>query len=106
MDLRSARAAITTFGRRVRAGRLAAGLTQAELGRRARVGRAYISEIELGISNPSLETMVLVADVLACPVADLLRDHRPTAAYLCEADMRRVHDSLRVAMAVLRRRKR
>ena len=49
--------------------------------------------------------MVLVADILACPVADLLRDHKPTAAVLCEADICRVQESLRSALAVLRRRR-
>ena len=74
MDLRSARSAVQRFGRQVRAYRKAAGITQIELGRLSLVTSKYISEIELGTSNPSLMTMVLVADALGCQVADLLQE--------------------------------
>ena len=47
-------------------------MTQVELERRSRVGSKFISEIERGTTNPSLETMVLVADALGCDVVDLL----------------------------------
>ena len=74
MDLRSARATVQHFGRQVRAYRKAAGITQIELSRLSRVTSKYISEIELGTSNPSLMTMVLVADELECSVAELLEE--------------------------------
>src|SRR4051812_10059004 len=91
------------LGRRVREHRRAAGLCQIALGRRSNVGSRFISDVELGRGNPSLGTMAMIADALGCTVADLVRDDRPVAPYLCEADMHRVRDALRSAMAVLRR---
>ena len=58
--------AILEFGYRVRERRLAAGLSQSELARRSRMTRKCIGEIERGTSNPTLETMVLVAAGLRC----------------------------------------
>lgn len=66
-----ARAVVADFGRSVRARRLAAGLRQVDLARICHVGPAFICEIERGQSNPSLETMALVANGLGCQVVDL-----------------------------------
>lgn len=80
MDLRAARATVRSFGRQVRAHRLAAGISQPELGRRARVTRDYIGQIERGTSNPSLITMVLVADALGSNIVDFLpQPNKPEA---------------------------
>ncbi len=73
MDLRSARAAMANFGRHVRIHRVAAGWSQRELARRAHMTQGFISELECGKANPSLETMVLVADALRCPLVELVR---------------------------------
>jgi transcriptional regulator with XRE-family HTH domain len=67
------RALIASFGRRVRECRLAMGISQVELGRRSRVTSKFISEIERGTSNPSLETVLLVADALGRSLPDLLQ---------------------------------
>lgn len=68
-----ARAVIATFGHRVRANRRALGISQPELGRLARVTPKFIGQIERGESNPSLATMVLVADALGADLLDLLQ---------------------------------
>ena len=47
------------------------GLTQSELGRRARIAAAAISHFETGQRAPSLESLVKLADALDCSV-DLL----------------------------------
>ena len=73
MDSRSAISAVRTFGRRVRASRLQAGISQIELGRRARVSVRFVGLIERGESNPSLITMTLIADSLGCNIIDLLQ---------------------------------
>jgi transcriptional regulator with XRE-family HTH domain len=40
------------------------------LSRRSKVGRQFISEIELGRENPSLETIVMLADGLQYDLSD------------------------------------
>jgi transcriptional regulator with XRE-family HTH domain len=100
MDLHPARAAVLGFGR-VRAHRLAAGMSQPELSRRSRVGPKFIGQIERGTSNRSLVTMV-VADALACSLTDLLQPEK-SAAYvsLRVDDARRVQEAAAVITAVL-----
>ena len=67
----STRPVIVDFGRRVRELRRAAGLSQRDLARESRMTRKFIQEIEYGTSNPSLETIVLLAHALDCDLADL-----------------------------------
>jgi transcriptional regulator with XRE-family HTH domain len=97
-----ARAAIIGFGRRVREHRRAAGISQGELGQRSRVSLDFISRIERGNSNPSLETMMLVACALECDLTTLLR---PESGSVCvtlrEDDMRRAQDAINVICSVL-----
>ena len=50
---------LVALGRRLRELREEKGLSQGALAERAGFGDKYISEIELGTSNPSLMTMVL-----------------------------------------------
>lgn len=62
---------LSTFGAHMRAVRLAAGITQRELDRRSHVGYRFISELEQGKENPSLATLMRLADGLRCELADL-----------------------------------
>ena len=101
------RAVILAFGRRVRERRLAAGLTQTELGIRAHMRKKFVGEIERGTSNPSLESMALVAGALDCNVSDLLS---PGNACQCvpilDHDRRRAQEALAVLGSILKPRKR
>jgi transcriptional regulator with XRE-family HTH domain len=65
------KARLADFGKQVRHIRHAAGISQCELARRSRVGNKFISELELGRENPSLATIVLLADGLGCEPVDL-----------------------------------
>jgi transcriptional regulator with XRE-family HTH domain len=65
------RPALIDFGQQVRRVRMAAKISQRELGRRAHIGYRFISELELGRENPSLETIVLLSYGLGCELADL-----------------------------------
>ena len=65
------RPAIVEFGRRVRAFRLQAKLTQEELAGRSCMRRLFVRQVELGKSNPSLASIVLLAHGLGCELADL-----------------------------------
>jgi transcriptional regulator with XRE-family HTH domain len=66
------RPVLVDFGRRVRAARLEAGLSQRQLAKRARMDRSYLQDVEYGTKNATLGTMVLLADALGCEVIDLL----------------------------------
>jgi DNA-binding XRE family transcriptional regulator len=67
------RRALQAFGRQLGAIRTEANISQGELSRRSKVGRQSISEIDLGRENPSLETIVLLADGLRCELSDFPR---------------------------------
>jgi transcriptional regulator with XRE-family HTH domain len=59
-------------GRRLRAARIAKGMSQAELA--APMTRAMVSAVELGKVSPSLETLARFASRLDLRVKDLLPD--------------------------------
>jgi transcriptional regulator with XRE-family HTH domain len=102
-----ARASILGFGCRVREQRLAAQLSQAELGRRSRVSLDFISCIERGTSNPSLETMVLVACAMDCSDVDLLAPTSADPYVTLGADaVRRAQAAVEELRLVLRTRQR
>jgi transcriptional regulator with XRE-family HTH domain len=63
---------IAAVGARVRARRTAAGLTLAELARRAAVARATLTQLEAGAGNPTLETLYALANTLGVPLSDLI----------------------------------
>jgi len=65
------RPAIVEFGKRVRALRLHAMLTQEELADRAYMRRLFVRHVEQGKSNPSLGSIVLLAHGLGVELADL-----------------------------------
>ena len=56
----------------VRETRLAAGLTQADLAERAGLERKTISRIENQHLSPTIDTLVRIALVLRCDVAELI----------------------------------
>ena len=66
------------LARNLRLSRLAAGVSQEELALRADVDRTYVSQIERGISNPSLKVVVKIAHCLAVDISDLIRPIDPT----------------------------
>jgi transcriptional regulator with XRE-family HTH domain len=60
------------FGHNVRRIRGEAGLSQEELAYRAKLHRTYISSIERGQRNVSVENIFAIADALKVPPGDLL----------------------------------
>jgi len=63
------------FGRAVRRRRREMDLSQEELAERADLHRNYISDIERGDRNPSLENVHKLAKALDTTVSDLFRDY-------------------------------
>ena len=59
------------LGRRIRAIRNANGWTQEELGAKSDVSYKYIGEVERGQQNPSLDTLIKIADALEIELSDL-----------------------------------
>jgi len=55
------------FGDAVRTARMAAGLSQEELAMRLDADQAYVSRIEAGRMNVTLETVAAIAEALGVP---------------------------------------
>jgi len=60
------------FGEVLRAFRTRRGLTQEELAIECEMDRAYVSELERGLKEPCLSTILKLADKLDVPVADIM----------------------------------
>lgn len=65
------------LGENVRRLRLAAGLSQDELAGRSGLHRTYISSIERGKRNVSVENIFTLASALGCDPRDLLDPGNP-----------------------------
>jgi transcriptional regulator with XRE-family HTH domain len=61
----------TALGKRVKACRIAADKSQEELAHDALVDRTYISSIERGVANPSVETLANICYCLGLTLAEL-----------------------------------
>jgi len=62
------------FGRRLRERRIGLKLTQSMLFEQSGVAASYISLIERGRSNPSLDIIEALARAVGCSVSEMLRD--------------------------------
>ncbi|MCE4558015.1 helix-turn-helix domain-containing protein [Roseateles cellulosilyticus] len=60
-----------SFGQRIAELRRAAGYKQDEFAERCGFARSYMSRIETGGANPSLDAIELLASALKVPVRDL-----------------------------------
>lgn len=67
MDIRA------LVGRNVRRARILKGLTQEELAERAETSQFYVSSLEAGHRNPTVEMVVTLAVALGMDYLDLLR---------------------------------
>ena len=61
------------IGDRIRTARLAAGLTQEETALRIEMDRATYNRIEQGHSAALIDSLILIADAIGVPLADLVR---------------------------------
>ena len=62
------------LGKKVRYYREKAGLSQIQLAELIDISRPYISQVENGVFNVSLEIIVSIASVLKVPIGKLLKD--------------------------------
>lgn len=63
------------FAGNLRQRRKAMGMSQEALALQAGVDRTFVSQIERGIGNPSLQTMARLANTLSIELAALLSHH-------------------------------
>lgn len=68
---------LATLGRRLTALRTARGWTRKMLATRVGLGTSYISLLEQGERLPSIETTVLLAEVMGAPAQALLTEPLP-----------------------------
>lgn len=61
------------FGKRIRDLRKQQGISQEAFADKCGVMRTYMSRIETGTANPSLEAAKVIADGLGLPLSDLLQ---------------------------------
>jgi transcriptional regulator with XRE-family HTH domain len=66
------------LAQRIKSLRRAKGWTQEEFAERAAMQRSYLADLELGRRNPSVRTLVKVANAFGVPVRALLDDETKT----------------------------
>jgi transcriptional regulator with XRE-family HTH domain len=64
---------VRTAGDNIKRTRLAAGLSQEELARRAGLDRTYVSGVERAVRNPTLKVIERLAGALGTSASELLR---------------------------------
>ncbi len=69
---------MSSVGKRIKAARKAADLTQAELAKLTKMSRSHIGAIEIDHYKPSLTTLELIANALGISVSVLLDDNEST----------------------------
>lgn len=60
------------LGARIRALRTEKKLSQKQLAEKAGISNTYLSDIEIGRTNPSLKTLLKIAEALSVEAAQLL----------------------------------
>ncbi len=67
-----------TLATRVKTLRIGLGMSQETMALEAGIDRTYASQIERGVSNPSLRVICAVAEILGVDPADLLSQNDKT----------------------------
>jgi len=65
---------VVTIGDNIRKYRKKKNLTQKELGDIVRISNTYLSDMEIGRTNPSIKTLKRIAKGLEISYVDLLKD--------------------------------
>ena len=60
------------FGKVLRRRRVAAGLTQEQLAHESELQRNYVSLMERGINQPTINTLIKLANSLGCTAAEIV----------------------------------
>jgi transcriptional regulator with XRE-family HTH domain len=65
-----------SLGRKIRQLRLSLKMSQMELAEKAETDQAFISEMERGVANPTLDSILRIAKALRVTVAELFQLQR------------------------------
>jgi transcriptional regulator with XRE-family HTH domain len=77
----------------IRALRLEAGMTLAELAGASGLGKSTLAQLESGRANPSVETLWAIAAALKVPFAELVEEHRPAMRVVRAGDVPPMHST-------------
>jgi transcriptional regulator with XRE-family HTH domain len=77
----------------VRALRMQAGLTLADLAAAAGLGKSTLAQLESGRANPSVETLWALAAALKVPFARIVEEERPSLRVVRGADVPAMHSA-------------
>ena len=86
------------LGKRIKAARKAAGLTQEELAAAVDYSVEHMSVVERGVKPPKLEKLVTIANVLHIGADELLQDTLESATVIQASELSRKLDTLSPAL--------
>jgi transcriptional regulator with XRE-family HTH domain len=66
---------VSALARNLRHRRVSAGLSQGDLAERTGLSQTWISRLETGGANPTIETLTILAEGLSIRVHDLFEDN-------------------------------
>jgi transcriptional regulator with XRE-family HTH domain len=84
---------VRTVAANVRALRMQAGLTLAELAAAADLGKSTLAQLESGRANPSVETLWAIAAALKVPFARIVDEQRPAMRVVRAMDVPPMHSA-------------
>ena len=93
MEQESVGAFVRAVASNVRALRLDAGLTLADLAAAAGLGKSTLAQLESGRANPSVETLWAIAAALQVPFARLVEEERVALRVVRAADVPPMHSA-------------
>jgi transcriptional regulator with XRE-family HTH domain len=92
-DDTSVDAFVRTVAANVRALRMQAGLTLADLAGAADLGKSTLAQLESGRANPSVETLWAIAAALKVPFARIVEEQRPPMRVVRAVDVPAMHSA-------------
>ena len=93
MEQQSVDTFVRTVAANVRALRMQADMTLAELATAAGLGKSTLAQLESGKGNPSVETLWAIAAALQIPFARIVEEVRPSLRVVRAADVPPMHSA-------------
>ena len=93
MEQQSVDTFVRTVAANVRALRMEAEMTLAELAAAAGLGKSTLAQLESGKGNPSVETLWAIAAALQVPFARIVEESRPSLRVVRAADVPPMHSA-------------
>lgn len=84
------------LGNKIRSLRKLKGFTQEELGEKAGISYKFLGEIERGEANPSLDSLIVIANALRINVKELFPGEADVYAQLSPQDIKLIKKALKL----------